>query len=193
MTMTKLKYITTLFLFAMLPALQLFSQQDSIPLPTPANIPIDEASGLIVYQEVISEPGTKAVLFNRASEWLHQFFANPVHVTKVRDASSGIIKGRHQFELFRTDKNGNKIHAGMVLYSFKIEARDERYRYTVDELLLRQQSRFPIENWLDKNDPNYNPQWDEYLQQIDNYVKNVFAASLKEAMKPKKEYQEEEW
>lgn len=180
---------TVSLIIAIVISFVLFSQEDSASV----NIPVDENTGLIIYQEVFQEEGSKKELFNRASEWLHQYFANPVHVTKVRDASSGIIKGRHQFELFYEDNDGNKKRAGMVLYSFKIEARDGRYRYTLDELLLRQQSRYPLEKWLDTSDPNYNPQWKEYLQQLDDYVRKDFVPSLQEAMKPKVAVEEEEW
>ncbi len=176
-------------IFALLFAFTLFSQEDSTSL----NIPVDETTGLIIYQEVFQEEGSREDLFNRASEWLHQYFANPLYVTKVRDASSGVIKGRHQFELFFEDKDGIKKRAGMVLYSFKIESRDGRYRYTIDELMLRQQSRYPLENWLDKSDPNYNPQWEEYLGQVNSYVLEKFVPSLQEAMKPKAVVEEEEW
>ena len=180
---------TISLIFVIFITFSLISQEDTTSL----NIPVDEATGLITYQEVIQEEGTKQTLFNRASEWLHQYFANPVYVTKVRDASSGIIKGRHQFELFFTDEDGYEKRAGMVLYSFKIESRDGRYRYTIDELMLRQQSRYPLEKWLDKSDPNYNPQWGVYLEQIDGYVHDNFVPSLKEAMKPKVVIEEEEW
>ena len=158
-----------------------------------SNIPVDEETGLIVYQQVVQQEGSKLELFNRASEWLHQFYANPVHVTKVRDAASGLIKGKHNFPLTQVDKNGNKIDAGTILYAFKVECKDGRYRWTVHELFLKRSSRYPIENWLDTSDPSYNPAWADYLKQFDTFVWEEFAASLKQAMLPKVEKVEEEW
>ncbi len=157
------------------------------------SIPVDDVTGLIIYQEVIDAKGSKKDLFNRSSEWLHKFFANPIYVTNTRDASSGVIKGDHQIEVIYTDSNGYKKRGGLVMYSFKIESRDGRYRYTVTDFILRQKSRYPIEKWLKTSDPNYNPQWAIYLNQINDYVRNEFAASLKESMKQKVVKEEEEW
>jgi len=156
-------------------------------------IPVDENTGLIVYQKVVNEEGNKKELFNRAGEWLHGFYVNPVSVTKVRDAASGLIRGKHNFKLIQVDKDGNKIDAGTILYSFKIECKEGRYRWTVYELFLKRSSRFPLERWLDTTDPSYNPLWADYLAQFDTFVKEEFAASLKQAMIPKVEKVEEEW
>jgi len=156
-------------------------------------IPVDETTGLIVYQEVVQEEGNKKELFNRAGEWLHQFYVNPVNVTKVRDAASGLIRGKHNFPLIKVDKDGNKLDAGTILYSFKIECKDNRYRWSVYELFLKRSSRFPLERWLDTSDPSYNPLWATYLEQFDTFVKEQFSATLKEAMVPKVEKVEEEW
>ncbi len=179
-----------LFIFIILMVqFPIFAQEKSPSL----DIPVDETTGMIVYREVVVEEGSKKELFNRASEWLHQFFANPIHVTKVRDAASGVIKGKHQFRLINTNKDGSETKSAVILYSFKIEAKDARYRYTVDNFLLKRESRYPAEKWLDKSDPSYNPQWNEYLKQIDRYVKEEFTPNLKEGMKPKPEKVEEEW
>lgn len=157
------------------------------------NMPIDETTGLIIYQEVVDQQGNQKELFNRAGEWLHQFFVNPVHVTKTRDAASGLIKGQHNYRLTYVDKDGNKLDGGMIIYSFKIECKEGRYRWTVEELFLKRTSRYPLEKWLDKSDSFYNPQWEVYLAQFDTFVREEFAASLIEAMKPKVEKVEEEW
>lgn len=157
------------------------------------NIPVDDITGVIIYQEVVQVEGSKKELFNRGSEWLHEFFANPIYVTKTRDAASGVIKGIHQIEVIYTDEDGYKKIGGLVMYSFKIETKDGRFRYTVTDFLLKQKSRYPLEKWLETSDPNYNPQWAIYLNQINDYVRNEFAASLKESMKPQVVKEEEEW
>ena len=157
------------------------------------NIPVDETTGRIVYQQVVQEKGSKMDLFNRASEWLHQFYANPVSVTKVRDASSGLIRGKHNYPLIKVDSKGNKLDAGTILYSFKIECKEGRYRWTVDELYLKRSSRYPLARWLDESDPSYNPAWAEYLQQFNDFVWDELVATLKQAMVPKVEKEEEEW
>jgi hypothetical protein len=70
----------------------------------------------------------------------------------------------------------------MILYSLKLELRDGRYRYTMSDFTLRQASRFPVEGWLDKSDRAYNPNWDIYLGQVDEFALSL-VESLVEAMK----------
>jgi len=160
---------------------------------TSVNMPVDENTGLITYKEVIEEPGTKDELFNRGSSWLHTFYANPWEVAKVRDKSTGLIKIQHQIRLYDMDKNGIKISAGLVLYNAKLEFKDGRYRIVVDNFVSKELSRYPVENWLDVTADNYKPKWKSYLAQIDSYVKNELIKSLKAAMKPVKEIEEEDW
>jgi hypothetical protein len=155
-------------------------------------IPIDPNTGLITFQEVVTETGTKQELFNRASEWLHHFFKQPVYVTQVRDAASGVIKGKHQFELVYYEKDVKKI-AGMIKYYFKIECKDGRYRYTLDNFVLTRQSKYPCERWMNTAHRDYNEQWPLYLEQLRAYSIDNFAASLKAYMVPKIEVEEEEW
>ena len=154
--------------------------------------PVDPNTGLITYQEVVEQPGTKTELFNRASEWLHHYFKQPVYVTQVRDAASGVIKGKHQFELYFYDKDIKKT-AGVIKYYFKIECKDDRYRYTLDEFVLTQQSRYPCERWLNTAHRDYNDQWPLYLEQLRTYAIEDFAASLKEYLVPEVKVEEEEW
>jgi hypothetical protein len=73
-----------------------------------------------------------------------------------------------------------------------IEFKENRYRYTIDELLLKSRTNMPVEKWLNKDDPAYDPRWDGYLQQIALYV-NEWSTSLKEKMKPEVEKTEDEW
>jgi hypothetical protein len=160
---------------------------------TTPNIPLDEVTGLITYKEVINEEGTKDTLFNRCSTWLHIFYANPWEATKVRDQASGIIKIQHQFRIYNTDDQGNRLDAGLVMYSAKIEFKENRYRITVDNFILKQASRFPAEKWMDRNAPDYDAKWKSYLEQIDHFVRDELIASLKEHMKPGQEIKEDTW
>lgn len=155
--------------------------------------PVDEATGIITYKEVVQEPGSKDTLFNRGATWLHTFYANPWEVAKVRDQSSGLIKIQHQFEIYDTDVAGVKTAAGLILYNCKLEFKENRYRVQIDNFVYKQVSRYPVEKWLDKTAPDYNPKWESYLQQIDNFAKNELIASLKKKMLPPKQFKEEDW
>ena len=181
----------TLFFICAALATQFALAQEETPSGTAA-IPVDPNTGLITFQEVVDEAGTRRELFNRASEWLHHYFMQPVHVTQVRDAASGVIKGKHQFELYIYEDDIKRI-AGIIKYYFKIECRDDRYRYTLDNFTLTQQSRYPCERWLNTAHRDYNEQWPLYLEQLRAYAIDDFAASLKEYMVPRVIVEEEDW
>ncbi|NTV84972.1 MAG: DUF4468 domain-containing protein [Bacteroidales bacterium] len=176
------------FLFITFAMMTATAQQDTEAF----TIPVDEATGLITYKEVIEEPGTKDTLFNRGSSWLHTFYANPWDAAKVRDQSTGLIKIQHQLKLYDTDELGNKTDAGMVLYNAKIEFRDNRYRVQIDNFVYKLVSRYPAEKWMDKSAPDYNPKWESYLLQIDIFAKELMD-SLEKKMKPAKQFKEEIW
>ncbi len=154
-------------------------EQQSTPV-----LPIDKETGLITYQEVVNQEGTADKLYIRGIEWLNSFYKNPAAVCRILNRESCIIEGDHNFNISYTNKNGVKINAGKILYSFKLEFKNNRYRYTITNLTLKQASRFPIEKWLNKNDRAYNERWDLYLNQVDEFAKK-FIQSLKKEMQPK--------
>lgn len=157
------------------------------------NMPIDPDTKSIIYQEVVEEEGTKNELFNRGSSWLRIFYANPMAVSKVRDQANGLIRGQHQFRVHHADAEGNKVQGDMIIYTFKIEFKEGRYRYTVYDFLIKRISRYPLENWMNKEDPEYSPLWDNYLKQIDTFVREEWIPSLKTNMRPEIIKEEEEW
>jgi len=168
--------------------LLLFTFSISLVAQNSKALPIDEETGLITYQEVVEEKGTKQEYFNRAIGWINGFYKNPVDVTKTRDPQSGIIKGIHRFKIKNTDEDGFSTDAGVVQYQFILQFKDGRYRYTLDEFVLRQASKIPAEKWLNKSDP----QSKSYLKQIDKFAQD-WIESLKEGMKPKVEKNDDEW
>lgn len=126
--------------------------------------------------------------FIRAVTWINSFYSNPFDVTKTRDQSSGIIKGLHRFRVEKTLEDGQKVDAGTVQYEFKLEFKDGRYRYTLGDFVLRQNSAIPTEKWLNASDPESK----SYLKQLDNFAQD-WIKSLKEGMKPVVVKKEEEW
>jgi hypothetical protein len=154
--------------------------------------PVDEATGLITYKEVVQQEGSKDTLFNRGAAWLHTFYSNPWEVAKVRDQSSGLIRIQHQFPIYDIDAEGKKTDAGMILYNAKIEFKENRYRIQIDNFVFKLVSRYPAEKWLNKSSPDYNPKWDSYLAQIDTFSKDLIE-SLKKKMLPSKKVEEETW
>jgi len=182
-----MKYILAVLASGVLLFSNALAQEESLVLP------LDPDTKIITYQEVVEVEGTKDELFNRGSTWLRIFYANPMAVSKVRDQASGVIRGQHQIRVYYDDENGTRQEGGMVLYSFKIEFKEGRYRYTVDDFLVKKVSRYPMENWMNREDPEYTPQWDQYLRQIDTFVREEWVPSLKLNMEPEIQKEEEEW
>jgi hypothetical protein len=182
-----MRYLIFLIIYLGMYSFQVLSQD------TKLNLPLDPDTQTIIYQEVVEEEGSKEELFNRGSTWLRIFYANPVAVSKVRDMASGLIRGQHQFRVHHTDEGGNKIEGDMIMYTFKLEFKDERYRYSVYDFVVKKISRYPVEKWMNKEDPDYNPLWDQYLKQIDGFIREKWVPSLKTNMKPEVKKVEEEW
>ena len=159
---------------------------------TPSFIPIDNETQRIKFQEVVKEEGTEEELFKRVVYWLNGYYKEPVRVTSVRDRPTGKFVGKHRFRIYYWDDDSIKHIGGMIHYTFTIEVKENRYRYTIDELLLKSKTRLQVEKWLDKSDPAYDPRWDSYLQQIADFVRE-WSNTLKEKMKPEAKVEEEEW
>jgi hypothetical protein len=155
-------------------------------------LPVHEQTGLITYQEVVEETGATSELFNRAVIWLNSYYKNPSDVTKVRNAENGEIKGVHRFKIHNKDKDGFTSDAGVIQYNFVLEFREDRYRFNLTEFILRQSSKIPVEKWLNKDDPQYNPNWESYLLQIDQFAQGWITDLIK-GMKATPEGEDEEW
>jgi hypothetical protein len=153
-----------------------------------AQLPVDEETGLITYKEVVKEAGTKQEFFNRAIGWINDYYKNPVDVTKKRDPESGIIKGLHRFKIKNTLEDGTQVDGGVIQYRFVLEFKADRYRYTLTEFVLRQASKIPTENWLDKSDPESK----RYLKQLDDFAQQ-WITELKKGMRPKLQRKDDEW
>ncbi|NOX84829.1 MAG: DUF4468 domain-containing protein [Chlorobi bacterium] len=155
-------------------------------------IPVDSATRVIRFRNVVDVEGTKDELYKRCVYWLNDFYKDPTRVTTLRDPKSGKIAGRHQFRIYYYDKDSIKYDAGMIRYFFTIEFKDNRYRYTIDKIVLKSNTYMPVERWLNKNDPAYDPRWDDYLQQIARYV-DKWSTSLEKKMEPPEKEKPDIW
>jgi hypothetical protein len=155
--------------------------QTNIPAP---DLPVDPDTKLILYRDVVNQEGTKDVLYDRGAEWLRSYYVNPGSVTKVQDKVNGKIEGTGRLRLYFFNSDNTRTDAGMVFYDFRLEFKDNKYRYTLTNFSLKGISRIPLEKWMNKNDPSYNPQMENYLYQVDTTMQNLIS-KLKEGMKPK--------
>ena len=152
--------------------------------PPASKLPVDPDTKLIQYRETVTQDGTKDVLYDRGAEWLRSYYLNPGSVTKVQDKVNGKIEGTGRLRLYFFDSNNTRADAGMVYYDLHLEFKESKYRYTLTNFTLKGASRIPLEKWLNKNDPAYNPQMENYLYQVDTTMQNL-VVKLKEGMKPK--------
>jgi hypothetical protein len=154
-------------------------------------LPIDNDTQLINYQDVVQLAGTADELYVRAIEWINTQYNNPADACRIRNRESAVIEIAHRFEILN-DEEGDKLIAGIVNYTLKLEFKPGRYRYTLSDLILKQSTRFPIERWLNKEDSMYSPLWDSYLIQVNKQAKALID-SLKAGMEPQVIKQEEKW
>ncbi len=157
----------------------LSAQQDT----PPADLPIDPDTKKINYKEVVQEKGTRDELYIRGIAWINSFYKNPADVTRTRDRDNGLIKGVARFKTYYTNPDGFKKEGPVIEYNLVLEFKDGRYRFSFTEMTRKETSRQPVENWLNKKDPSYNPQWDDYLNQVNVFFTETIA-SLKKAMAP---------
>lgn len=158
--------------------------QACVALSQNSIVPVDEDTKLITYREVVNQEGDANKLYNLAISWINANYENPTEVTRIRDVENGKIEVRHRFKVFNIDKKGVKTDAYVILYTLKLEFKPNRYRYTFTDFQLQALSKFLLERWLDKSDPQYSPLCDEYLTQVDTYI-NKLIESLKVGMTPK--------
>jgi hypothetical protein len=154
-------------------------------LLTPSIVPIDTATKLITYTEVVQQAGIKDTLYYRALGWVGRNYANSQDVTKIRDRENGKIQCKHRFKIYNTDKkDGSKIETGiLVQYTMNLNFKDGKYRYTITDFNMKGASYYPLEKWVNKTDPIYNANADNYLLQVDTYIKDLIK-NLKKGMIP---------
>ncbi len=178
-----MRYFKILFSVGLVAALMSVKAQD---------MPVDPKTKLITYKQVVNEEGDKDVFYNRAVTWMNTFYKNAFRITTLRDQDAGVIAGKHQIYIYDYTENNIKKAVGTVLYKFKLEFKQGRYRYTLDNFVLKKRTRFPIERWLESENPREREQTADYLKQINEFAEG-WVSSLKEGMKPEQEEVEEEW
>lgn len=155
-----------------------------------AEIPISGKTQKICFQRVIPTQGTNTEVFNRISgEWLRSTYKNPTAVVTGNDGST--ISGKHLIQL--DCPNEVKSKCPKVNYRFTVEVREGRIRYTLTDFTLdTNKSLYPIEKWLNKEDPQYEDVWGDYLDQIAAFAE-TWGAILEEKVQPEQTVEEEEW
>ena len=182
--MRKLRKISVIF-FAII-ALPLSFWGQKTQYTTFPDMPIDENTKLVTYKKVVQMRAAPSELYDRAYAWANKYYKNPTTVIKRADKSSGELECVSNIPIYTLAKDGvTRTSAGYVYYTLTIEARDNRYRYTITDIHKRESAQFPIEKWLDTSRPEWTAVRYDHLHQIDEAVK-VLMQSIEEGMKPTK-------
>lgn len=168
----------------------LWAQKPVKDLPVP-ELPIDERTNLVTYQDVVKQEGTPDVLYERAMKWVKKFYKNTNEVIKKADPERQVIEMRSNVRIFSKQKDGTMLPKNVVYYNFKLECRDNRYRYTITNFNEKAAAAAPIENWFKTDSPYWTPSQYEFLNQIDEQIKELIN-SLEEGMMPEEVF-EDEW
>ena len=183
-----MKKIALFFVAAMM--IMAANAQKPSQLPVP-DLPIDERTNLVTYQDVVKQEGTPQVLYDRAMEWVKKYYKNTSEVIKNADADKKVIEMRSSVRIFSKQKDGTMVPKNIVYYNFKLECRDNRYRYTITNFNEKAAAAAPIENWFKTDSPYWSPSQYEWLTQIDGQIKELIN-SLEEGMLPPEVF-EDEW
>jgi hypothetical protein len=130
------------------------SAQKNEPLVVP-DMPIDENTKLITFQERVDEKGTPQELYDRAMVWVKQYYKNTTEVIKSSDRDKAVIELRSSVKIFNVMKDGSKVLKNVVYYNFKIECRQDRYRYTITNFNEKDESLPKIRDKCNDNNPIY--------------------------------------
>jgi hypothetical protein len=165
-----------------------FAQKTEIP--EAPNLPIDERTNLVTYQDVVKQEGTPKVLYDRAMEWAKKYYKNTAEVIKSADPEKCVINMRSSVRIFYKDKEGTMRFKNIVYYNFKLECRDNRYRYTITDFKEKATGSAPIEVWFNTSASGWSPSMYGYLSQIDEEMQKLIE-SLEEGMQPQEEFKDE--
>jgi len=173
-----------IFLVAICACIAALAQKTEIP--EAPYLPIDERTNLVTYQDVVKQEGTPQVLYDRAMAWAKKYYKNTAEVIKSADPEKGVINMRSSVRIFYKDKEGTMRFKNIVYYNFKLECRDNRYRYTITDFKEKATGSAPIEVWFNTSSSGWTPSMYGYLTQIDEEMQKLIA-SLEEGMQPAEE------
>ena len=117
-------------------------------------LPVDSTTHLITYQGVVQVPGaTQAELYSRAREWFAVTFGSAKEVLEMDDRGLGKLIGR-AYAQFDFSSGFGPIVSLSMWRTIKIESKDGRYRYTLNDFALggslaQPQEPKPIEKWFE--------------------------------------------
>jgi hypothetical protein len=140
-------------------------------------LPVDSATHLITYEEVVQMPNVSAELIhNKVLAWFRQYFKNSGEVIRQNDLMQHIVMGKPRFKIYNpADKDGLKTDAGLVQYTITVSSRDGRFKYELTDFNWKQVSYYPAERWMDTKAATYVRVYADYLKQVEEYSRSLIS------------------
>ena len=150
----------------------LFAQKEKKTV-SKVKVPIDSITHLITYEEVVQAQNLSAdAIYNRALSWFRKYFKNPNEVIRKNDMVTHVIVGKPRFKIYNpADKEGTRTDAGLVQFTITVSVKEGRLKYELTEFNWRQTSYYAAERWLDTSAQSYSKVYEDYLRQLDEYVR----------------------
>ncbi len=156
------------------------------------DFPVDEETGKITYQEVVEAEGSTVELFYRAISWMNEHYVNARGMIKKQDKMNGVLIAHVRHDIMVPDQDGEMQRSGRMVYVFKLEFKEGKYRYTITDLTLLKTSDFPLERWIDPENTYYDKRNPKVLEAINKEIEKVIK-SLKDGMKKEEEKKDDDW
>ena len=186
-----MKKIIVFLAFVMVGLMAFAQNKKGVEIPYP-NVPIDEQTNLVTYKEVVQQANaTPQELFDRAMQWVKNYYKNTAEVIKSSDRDKGVIQLRSSVKIYVVKEDGSKLFKNIVYYNMKIECRPGRYRYTITDFNEKATAAAPVEVWLNTENPKWEIGQYAWLNQIDEQILALIE-SLEEGMNPQV-IKEDEW
>jgi len=155
---------------------------------------LDPSTNLITYSGVPEVAGaTASDLYDRAFKWGQDYYKNFGEKLRKQDKEGGEIEIFARFPIFVYDKKGEKTTSrqGLAQYTLTLRFRDGRYKYTISNLNLKEQSYQPLEKWLDREDGDAENH-SYYLTDIDAEITAIIK-SMTEAIATEEKKAADDW
>lgn len=157
----------------------------------PPDMPIDNNTQLITYQDVVQVDASAKDLYDRALKWAKSFYHNPSEVIRNQDPTNYVLKMRSSVRIYSHQKDGTKITKNVVYYNFTLQCREGRYRYTITDFNEKATAASPIEKWMNPEDTKWDPECYVNLQEVDEQIRALID-SLIDGMLPEVQ-EDDEW
>ncbi len=156
-------------------------------------MPMDATTKLITYTDVVEMAGTKDELYGKALAWCNTYFKNPADVIREKNMEEGSILCKARYKISNPpDKKGFSTDAGVVQYTLKLAFKEGKYKYTITEINWKQTSYYPCEKWMDTTSKQWLPEFDFYLQQVNEQSKAI-AKDMEKSMKATAVIKKDDW